>query len=144
MEIVRPARGSAPARYWPRRQSQSTLYRCVQEHLETWLASEATVTTTTQYLVRERSPPVAPDGLTNAPPSCPLGWYCRSTIDLISKAVSGSVTRGPLATCPSKVNAAVVLDSSRREPDRLAVGALIVATCLLAGAHTPLSRIPKL
>ncbi len=27
----------APGRYQPRRPSQSVLYRCVQEHLETWL-----------------------------------------------------------------------------------------------------------
>ena len=32
------ARESAPARYRPRRSSRSVLYRCVQEHLETWLA----------------------------------------------------------------------------------------------------------
>ncbi len=38
MEGVRRARDSAPARYRPRRPSQSVLYRCVQEHLETWLA----------------------------------------------------------------------------------------------------------
>ena len=29
---------SAAARYRPRRPSQSVLYRCVQQHLETWLA----------------------------------------------------------------------------------------------------------
>jgi ribosomal protein S27AE len=28
----------APGRYRPRRPSASVLYRCVQEHLETWLA----------------------------------------------------------------------------------------------------------
>ena len=38
MGIERRARDSAPARYRPRRPSQSVLYRCVQEHLETWLA----------------------------------------------------------------------------------------------------------
>jgi Transposase zinc-binding domain len=38
MEAERWARDSAPARYRPRRPSQSVLYRCVQEHLETWLA----------------------------------------------------------------------------------------------------------
>ena len=32
------ARERAPRRYQPRRPSQSVLYRCVQEHLETWLA----------------------------------------------------------------------------------------------------------
>jgi Transposase zinc-binding domain len=38
MEVERRARQSAPARYRPRRPSQSVLYRCVQHHLETWLA----------------------------------------------------------------------------------------------------------
>ena len=38
MEVERRARESAPARYRPRHPSQSVLYRCVQEHLETWLA----------------------------------------------------------------------------------------------------------
>ena len=38
MEVERRARDSAPTRYRPRRPSQSVLYRCVQEHLETWLA----------------------------------------------------------------------------------------------------------
>ena len=38
MEVERRARDSAPARYRPRRPSQSVLYRCVQEHFETWLA----------------------------------------------------------------------------------------------------------
>ena len=38
MEVERRARESAPARYRPRRSSQSVLYRTVQEHLETWLA----------------------------------------------------------------------------------------------------------
>jgi hypothetical protein len=28
----------APGRYQPRRPSQSALYRCIQEHLATWLA----------------------------------------------------------------------------------------------------------
>ena len=37
MEVERRARESAPARYRPHRPSQSVLYRCVQEHLETWL-----------------------------------------------------------------------------------------------------------
>jgi hypothetical protein len=32
------ARERAPGRYAPRRPSQSVLYRCVQEHLATWLA----------------------------------------------------------------------------------------------------------
>ena len=32
------ARERAPGRYTPRRPSQSVLYRCVQEHLATWLA----------------------------------------------------------------------------------------------------------
>ncbi len=38
MEVERRTRASAPARYRPRRPSQSALYRCVQQHLETWLA----------------------------------------------------------------------------------------------------------
>ena len=38
MEVGRRARDSAPARYRPRRPSQSVLYRCVQKHFETWLA----------------------------------------------------------------------------------------------------------
>jgi len=38
MGVERRAAESAPARYRPRRPSQSVLYRCVQEHLETWLA----------------------------------------------------------------------------------------------------------
>jgi hypothetical protein len=38
MEVERRARGSAPARYRPRQPSRSLLYRCVQQHLETWLA----------------------------------------------------------------------------------------------------------
>jgi len=38
MGIERRARGSAPARYRPHRLSESVLYRCAQEHLETWLA----------------------------------------------------------------------------------------------------------
>jgi len=38
MEVERRARGSAPARYRPRRPSESVLYRCVQQHLEPWLA----------------------------------------------------------------------------------------------------------
>ena len=38
MEVERRARESAAARYRPRRPNQSVLYRCVQEHLETWLA----------------------------------------------------------------------------------------------------------
>jgi hypothetical protein len=38
MEAERRTRESAPARYRPRRPNQSVLYRCVQEHLETWLA----------------------------------------------------------------------------------------------------------
>jgi hypothetical protein len=38
MGVERRARESAAARYPPRRPSQSVLYRCVQEHLETWLA----------------------------------------------------------------------------------------------------------
>jgi hypothetical protein len=32
------ARESAAARYRPRRPNPSVLYRCIQEHLETWLA----------------------------------------------------------------------------------------------------------
>jgi hypothetical protein len=32
------ARERAPGRYQPRRPRQSVLYRCVREHLETWLA----------------------------------------------------------------------------------------------------------
>lgn len=38
MAIERRARGSAPTRYRPRCPSQSVLYRCVQENLESWLA----------------------------------------------------------------------------------------------------------
>ena len=38
MGIERRARGSAPARYRPHRPSESVLYRCAPEHLETWLA----------------------------------------------------------------------------------------------------------
>lgn len=38
MGVERRVRESAAARYRPRRPSQSVLYRCVQEHLETWLA----------------------------------------------------------------------------------------------------------
>jgi Putative transposase/Transposase zinc-binding domain len=38
MEVERRARDSAPARYRPRRPSQSVLDRCVQAHFETWLA----------------------------------------------------------------------------------------------------------
>jgi hypothetical protein len=38
MGVERGAGESAAARYRPRRPSQSVLYRCVQEHLETWLA----------------------------------------------------------------------------------------------------------
>ena len=38
MGIERRATDSAPARYRPRRPSRSVLYRCVQAHLETWLA----------------------------------------------------------------------------------------------------------
>ena len=38
MEFERRATDNAPARYRPRRPSRSVLYRCVQEHLETWLA----------------------------------------------------------------------------------------------------------
>ena len=38
MVVERRAAGdSATARYRPRRPSQSVLYRCVQQHLETWL-----------------------------------------------------------------------------------------------------------
>ena len=32
------ARERAPGRYQPRRPSESVLYRCIQQHLETWLA----------------------------------------------------------------------------------------------------------
>ena len=32
------ARERAPGRYQPRRPQHSVLYRCVQQHLETWLA----------------------------------------------------------------------------------------------------------
>jgi hypothetical protein len=46
MEDRALARENAPARYWLRRQNRSTLYGCVQEHLETWPANAATVTTT--------------------------------------------------------------------------------------------------
>jgi hypothetical protein len=38
MRTERRATDSAPTRYRPRRPSQSVLYRCVQQHLETWLA----------------------------------------------------------------------------------------------------------
>ena len=38
MEVDRRAAERAPARYRPRCPSRSVLYRCVQEHLETWLA----------------------------------------------------------------------------------------------------------
>jgi hypothetical protein len=38
MAVERRAAESAPTRYRPRRPSRSVLYRCVQEHLETWLA----------------------------------------------------------------------------------------------------------
>ena len=38
MGVERRAGESAAARYRPRRPSQSVLYRCVQQHLETWLA----------------------------------------------------------------------------------------------------------
>jgi len=38
MEVERRARDSAPVRYRPHRPRQSVLYRCVQEHFETWLA----------------------------------------------------------------------------------------------------------
>jgi hypothetical protein len=38
MGVERRATDSAPTRYRPRRPSQSVLYRCVQQHLETWLA----------------------------------------------------------------------------------------------------------
>jgi len=37
MGVERRARESAAARYRPRRPSESVLYRCVQQHLETWL-----------------------------------------------------------------------------------------------------------
>ena len=38
MGVERRAGDSAAARYRPRRPSQSVLYRCVQQHFETWLA----------------------------------------------------------------------------------------------------------
>ena len=38
MGTERRATDSAPTRYRPRRPSESVLYRCVQQHLETWLA----------------------------------------------------------------------------------------------------------
>jgi len=38
MGVERRAGESAAARYRPRRPRQSVLYRCVQQHLETWLA----------------------------------------------------------------------------------------------------------
>ena len=38
MGVERRARESAAARYRPRRPSQNVFYRCVQQHLETWLA----------------------------------------------------------------------------------------------------------
>jgi hypothetical protein len=38
MEAGRRARDSTPVRYRPRNPSQSVLYRCVQQHLESWLA----------------------------------------------------------------------------------------------------------
>jgi hypothetical protein len=38
MGIERRATDSAPTQYRPRRPSRSVLYRCVQEHLESWLA----------------------------------------------------------------------------------------------------------
>ena len=38
MGIERQATDSAPTQYRPRRPSRSVLYRCVQEHLESWLA----------------------------------------------------------------------------------------------------------
>jgi Putative transposase/Transposase zinc-binding domain len=38
MGVERQATDSAPTQYRPRRPSRSVLYRCVQEHLETWLA----------------------------------------------------------------------------------------------------------
>ncbi len=38
MGTERRAVESPAARYRPRRPSQSVLYRCVQQHLETWLA----------------------------------------------------------------------------------------------------------
>ena len=38
MGIERRATDSAPARYRPRHPSQTLLYRCVQQHFETWLA----------------------------------------------------------------------------------------------------------
>jgi len=38
MEVDLRAGARAPARYRPRRPSQSVRYRCVQQHFETWLA----------------------------------------------------------------------------------------------------------
>ena len=38
MGVERGARERTPGRYQPRRPSESVLYRCVQQHLETWLA----------------------------------------------------------------------------------------------------------
>jgi hypothetical protein len=38
MAVECRAGDSAAARYRPRRPSESVLYRCVQEHLESWLA----------------------------------------------------------------------------------------------------------
>ena len=38
MRTERRATDSAPTRHRPRRPSQSVLYRCVQQRLETWLA----------------------------------------------------------------------------------------------------------
>jgi hypothetical protein len=38
MGVERMARERAPGRFQPRRPSETVLYRCVQEHLETWLA----------------------------------------------------------------------------------------------------------
>jgi hypothetical protein len=38
MGIERRATDNAPTRYRPRRPSESVVYRCVQQHLETWLA----------------------------------------------------------------------------------------------------------
>jgi hypothetical protein len=121
----------------------STLYRCVQEHLETWLANAATVTTTARDThVREGSRQVATYGLEMLRFG-PLGWYFRTTTDLISKTVTAG-WRGLVATCPSEVNAQPCSNPAHVNPDRFAVGALIAATCPLAGAQTPLSRIPKL
>ena len=37
MGVERRAGESAAARYRPRRPSESVLYRCFQQHLETWL-----------------------------------------------------------------------------------------------------------